>query len=112
MGIFPCQRWFTNILYVFHCRTPNTNNTTKKSSKVQLDVIPVQNSANIVSGIRVLPPETVHNNSIYVSEIAVMSFAPQSHCVLESLNFGQSLKDVFPGTIHVKVLCSKWDLVH
>jgi len=74
---------------------------TEKSSKIQLDVILVQNMANIVTGIRVLPPETVHNNSIYVSEIAVLSFVPQSHCVLESLNFVQSLKDVFPGLLYV-----------
>lgn len=70
---------------------------------MQLDIIPVQNMANIVSGIRVLPPETVHNNSIYASEIAVLSFAPQSHCILESLNFSQSLKDVFPGMVHVQM---------
>ena len=59
--------------------------------------------ANIVGGIRVFPLQVTHNNTISVSEIVVLDFFSQSRCVLESLNVGQSLKNVIPGTFGVCV---------
>lgn len=45
---------------------------------------------NFIEGIEVLPPVLFHSSPIILSELVVLSFIPDTECILESVFFNQS----------------------
>ena len=58
-------------------------------SEIKTNIISTP-SINFVEGVEVLSPVHFHNKSIVVSELVVLSFIPHTKCIMTSVFFNQS----------------------
>ena len=70
-------------------RSASSQSITDKLSEVKTNIIYTP-TINYVEGVEVLPPISFHNRSITVSELVVLSFIPQTKCMLTSVFLNKS----------------------
>ena len=70
-------------------RTASDPSITDMLSEVKTNIIYTP-TINYVEGVKVSSPILFHNKSITVSELVVLSFIPQTKCILTSAFFNQS----------------------
>ena len=72
-------------------RTASYPNITDVVSEVKTNIISTP-TINYVEGVEVSSPIPFHNKSITVSELVVLSFIPQTRCMLRAAFFNKSLR--------------------